>query len=149
MDGSVRIAWVEDDTPIIEPVVFQLKRANYHIDRYGSYSEALRNRDVIFASQLILLDIIIPVGDVEAKLADASLDDPYLGFRLVRTLYVNGIDSGRKLPPVLILSAAVTGELIERFQKEFEGKVTVAYLRKPALPTTLKEKVDALLAKTV
>ncbi len=139
MTRTIRIAWVEDDTSIIQPVVFRLERAGYQIDRYPSYAEAILAKDVILASDLILLDIIIPNGDAQARAT------PYLGLELVEVLYAVATDRGSIFPSVLILSAVSREQVVRDFKNKFAGKFNISHLKKPVLPSTLKERVDQLL----
>jgi CheY-like chemotaxis protein len=139
MTRTVRIAWVEDDTSIIQPVVFRLERAGHQIDRYPSYAEAVLAKDVILASDLILLDIIIPNGDAHTRAT------PYLGIELVEVLYQVAMDRSSVFPPVLVLSAVSREQVVRDFKNKFAGKFGISHLRKPVLPTTLKERVDQLL----
>ncbi|MFN7938043.1 MAG: hypothetical protein U0R19_32240 [Bryobacteraceae bacterium] len=136
----VRIAWIEDDTPIIDPVVFLIERAGYQVHRYVSFADAIGNKDAILGSDLILLDIIIP-NDGPALSAT-----PYLGLVLVEELYSVSIKEGRSFPPVLILSAVSRERVVRDFKDKYSDKIKLQHLRKPVLPSILKERVDQILA---
>jgi CheY-like chemotaxis protein len=142
MKESIRIAWVEDDSAIIDPVVFRLERAAYQIDRYTSYSDAMLAKDVILASQLILLDIIIPNGGPDAG------PNPYLGITLIEQLYSIAVQREITFPPVLILSAVSQEQIVKNFRNAFQGKFAISHLRKPTLPSHLKDRVEQILGAT-
>nr|MBC7245974.1 response regulator [Chloroflexota bacterium] len=125
------IAWVEDDSPDIAPVVRPLERAGYQIERFLTIKEALDNLDRLRECDLILLDIFVPRGAIERDYGR------YTGLKLlqqIRNLY--GIKK-----PVVVLSVLTEPKIL----KELKKQNVAAILRKPVLPSLLKETVERVL----
>jgi len=128
-----RIAWIEDDTDVIDPVVLPLEKAGHIIDRYRSLREARKGLAQILASDLILLDVIIPDGSEEEDVR------PYLGLEFLREL----MDSGQKVPPVIVLSVVTNAAVIHEFNKLKVADI----VRKPVLPSELRRRVEETLSR--
>ncbi|MGC8786992.1 MAG: response regulator [Anaerolineae bacterium] len=125
------IAWVEDDSPVIAPVVRPLERQGYQIQRFLTIREVLDNLDRLRECDLILLDIFVPSGAVDENYGR------YTGLKLLqklRNLY--GIKK-----PVVVLSVLTDPKIL----KELKRQNVAATLRKPMLPSQLKETVERVL----
>ncbi|MBC7260980.1 MAG: response regulator [Chloroflexi bacterium] len=125
------IAWVEDDSPVIAPVVRPLERQGYQIQRFLTIREVLDNLDCLRECDLILLDIFVPSGVVDENYGR------YTGLKLLqklRNLY--GIKK-----PVVVLSVLTDPKIL----KELKRQNVAATLRKPVLPSQLKETVERVL----
>ena len=114
------IAWIEDDTDIIDPVVTLLDRAGHRILRIRSVAEALEEVELIRNSDLILLDVILPPGNVEQDYGH------YSGLALLQELKEeHGIQA-----PVVVLSV-ITNSDARRQLRELGVKDIIP---KPVLP---------------
>lgn len=125
------IVWIEDDTAIIDPVVRPLERAGYEIIRLESAQEALNNISQIQNADLLLLDMILPQGDVEIELSR------YPGLDILRELrqtYHISI-------PVVALTVVTRDEVRQRLHELDVADI----IRKPVKPSELKERVEQVL----
>mgnify|MGYP001462641506 CR=1 FL=1 len=64
---SKTIAWIEDDSDIIGGVVEPLESAGYQVLRFRTAEEALENLDQLRASDLLLLDLIMPTKETARR----------------------------------------------------------------------------------
>jgi DNA-binding response OmpR family regulator len=133
------IAWIEDDTDFIDPVVKPLEDAGYDFIRIRSYREAREAKEQIRAADLILLDMILPSGNGnQGQGASVSSEMP-LGGQLLQFLREQGINT-----PVVVLSVKRDQQLASALQAL--GTVPVI-LRKPVLPSILKERIEDVLRR--
>ncbi len=130
---SKKIAWIEDDIDLIEPVVRPLQRHGFDIIEFRDVQEVLDNLDTLRDCSLILLDLIIPSGGAYVETGE------YLGVSLLQSLRKDyAIDI-----PVIVLSTAAS---VERFTKIAEGLMVSDILVKPCLPSQLERSVLATLS---
>jgi len=127
----MKIAWIDDDTEIIDPVIEPLVEDEHEIARIRTMRGALDSIETLRRCDLIILDMIIPVGDSNNDFED------YSGVSLLYKLRKeHGVTT-----PVIVFSVVD--------QKKVEGQLEALnvadYVRKPALPTDLKKAVDAVL----
>ena len=125
-----KIAWIEDDTDIIDLVVRPLERSGYQITRFHTIKEALDNMESIRQCDLVLLDLIIPPGDTDEKFGD------YPGIYLLRTFR----QAYQMKQPVIVLSVVADLKTFDEL-KEMDAVVE----NKPILPSKLKLLVDEVL----
>ncbi len=129
---SKTIVWIEDDTDIIDPVVRPLERAGYNVQRINTVEQALGSLDEIRNSDLILLDMILPTGGVEGPFGH------YPGLDLLRLLREeHGITT-----PVVAFSVVTNPDVHTELLRLGVNVV----VRKPVLPSKLKEAVDRALS---
>jgi CheY-like chemotaxis protein len=125
------IVWVEDDSPVIAPVVRPLERQGYQIERFLTIKQVLDNLDRLRECDLILLDIFVPTGALEENYGR------YTGLKLLQQLrQAHGIKK-----PVIVLSVLTDQKIL----KELRKQNVAAILRKPVLPSQLKETVERVL----
>ena len=125
-----KIVWIEDDTNIINDVVRPLERSGYGIQRFYTVKEALDNLDALKACDLILLDLIIPPGDMDEPVGH------YPGMYLLRTFR----EKYQFEQPVIVLSVVANAEVFQDLKTlgaEIENK--------PILPSKLKRLVEEVL----
>lgn len=122
----MRIAWIDDDIEIIEPVV-NLLREDHEILEYRTVGQALASADDILNADFVLLDMILPPGDLEEE------PGHYSGIYLLKSLRERG-----STQPVLIFTVVN----LDKIKPMAEPFPPVSYLRKPALPTELKKAVE-------
>ncbi len=125
------IAWIEDDTDIIDPVVRPLERAGHRFIRLHTVSEALQAIDQIRRADLILLDMLLPPGQDARELGN------YPGETLLRELR----EKHNVRLPVIVLTVVTSNEVRKRVRK----LDVVDIIRKPVRPSELKERVEAVL----
>jgi DNA-binding response OmpR family regulator len=127
----MRIVWIDDDIDIIEPVIYLLKDDGHEITRIRTFREALDEVEILAACDLILLDMILPTGDRDKDI------DHYSGVTLLKELR----EEHNVTAPTIIFS--VVGR--SKVESELEKLNVADYVQKPALPSELKEAVDAVL----
>jgi CheY-like chemotaxis protein len=126
-----RIAWIEDDAHIIEPVM-RLVKTEYEVVSIGSMKEALERIDEILACHLIVLDVLMPARIKEYE------GERHVGVHLLRRLREQGVTC-----PVLVFTVLGTEEVMEPLREL--GMVRT--LTKPVLPVKLLELVKDILAE--
>lgn len=125
------IAWVEDDSPVIAPVVRPLERQGYQVERFLTIKEVLDNLDRLRECDLVLLDIFVPTGSVEGNYGR------YTGLKLLQQLRdLHGIKK-----PVIVLSVLTDPKILKELRRQNVADI----LRKPVLPSQLKETVERVL----
>lgn len=129
------IAWIEDDTDIIDPVVSLLEREGHRFIRIRSIGEALDKVEIIRNCDLVLLDVIVPLGGVDRQYTR------YAGRDLLRELR----EVHKITTPVVVLSVVSNPEV----QRELEGLQVSDIVKKPVLPSRLKERVEQALERRV
>jgi DNA-binding response OmpR family regulator len=128
----MKIAWIDDDIEIIEPVIKPLVQDDHKITRIRTIQEALEEIEFLRTCDLILLDMILPLGDCDEDFGY------YSGALLLRKLR----EEYEVTTPVIIFSVVVPN----RIKEQLDSLNVAEYVLKPALPTELKEAVDAVLA---
>ena len=127
----MKIAWIDDDIEIIEPVVKPLKQDGHKITPIRTIGDALDAIEFLRTCDLILLDTILPPGDCDEDLGY------YSGASLLRKLR----EEYKITTPVVIFSVVVPSKIKEQLESLYAD-----YVLKPALPSELKEVVDTVLA---
>ena len=127
----MRIAWIEDDIPIIKSVMYPLEHEGATIDKFTSISDAKSSVDEILKADLIVLDIILPPGPEAAE-------SNYPG----RDLLHQWRSEYQKMPPVLVLTVVTNPQILAELQ---ELKVA-DIINKPVLPSVLKARIHEVLA---
>ena len=127
----MKIAWIEDDIDIIDPVVRPLVQDGHDFIRIRTIREALTSVPLIRTCDLILLDMIIPPGDTEGDYGT------YSGISLLKRLR----EEHDVWIPVVVFSVVDPSKVKDQLA---EWNVA-GYIRKPALPSELKEAVDVVL----
>jgi DNA-binding response OmpR family regulator len=125
------IAWIDDDTDIIDPVIEPLEQDGHEIIRMRTVRGALDAVETLRTCDLILLDMIIPIGD------DNEEWDYYSGASLLRKLR----EEHSVTTPVIAFSVVDS----RKVEEQLDTLDVAQYVRKPALPSELKEAVDAVL----
>ncbi len=128
----MKIVWIDDDTEIIDPVVEPLEQDGHEITRIRTVGEALEAVEALRSCDLILLDMIIPLGDCDEDF------DYYSGVPLLRKLRENH----KVTTPVIVFSVVDP----KKVKGQLNSLNMAKYIRKPALPSELKDTVDAILA---
>ncbi len=126
----MKIAWIDDDIEVIRSVVKPLEQDGHQIIPIRTVQQALDSED-LHTCALILMDVILPPG------CDKDFGY-YSGTSLLRMLR----EEHKIMTPVIVFSVTDRSKVEERL-----ASWNVAdYVRKPALPSELKEVVDAVLA---
>jgi CheY-like chemotaxis protein len=112
-------------------VVGLLEKDGHEIIRINTVGEALGAVEVLQTCDLVLLDMIIPLGDCDEDF------DYYSGAPLLRKLR----EEHNVTTPVIVFSVTDPSKT----EEELASLNVAEYVRKPALPTELKEAVDAVL----
>jgi CheY-like chemotaxis protein len=126
----MRIAWIDDDTEIIEPVIGLLIKDGHHILRLRTVRDALDRVQELQMCDAILLDMILPPGECDDELGD------YAGLALLEKLRKDH----EVVAPVVILSVVDP----KKIRAQFESLEVARYLRKPALRSEVKEAIDSV-----
>jgi DNA-binding response OmpR family regulator len=126
----MKIVWVDDDIDIIDPVIEPLQD-DYDITRFRTVWEALNEVETLQSCDLILLDMIIPPGEGEDQFGY------YSGASLLRVLR----EEHSVTAPVIVFSVVDPRKMHEQLATLNVAK----YVRKPALPSELKDAVGAVL----
>lgn len=125
------IAWIEDDSDIIEPVIRPLKLAGHEFRRFRSATEALEAIGQIREADLILLDVILPAGPAERRFSRYAGRDV---LRELRQVY------GLKIP-VVVLTVVTREDVLQEIRELGVSDI----VRKPVLPLELKDRVERAL----
>lgn len=127
----MRIAWIDDDIEIIDPVIKPLIQDGHGITRIRTIRDALDSVETLQTCDLILMDMILPPGESDQDFGY------YSGVPLLRMLREEyGVTT-----PVIVFSVVDP----KRVEEELASLDTADYVLKPALPSELKEAVDAVL----
>ena len=127
------IAWVEDDYDVIKPVVYPLEKAGYRIINFLNTNEALGNLEQLQLADLILLDLLLPPGSNGRDFGD------YPGIRFFRELR----EVHQVKTPIVVFSVLSQADLLE----ELKNLGAADIVRKPVLPSELKERVERVLER--
>lgn len=131
------IVWIEDDTDIIEPVVYPLKQAGYTIVPLRTVKEALDSIEQIRNADLILLDMLLPPGPLDTFPSGRKFNR-FTGKQLLEELrmiyHLTDI-------PVIVLSVVHREEVLQELKSLGVNEV----LRKPIRPSVLKARVEEAL----
>jgi DNA-binding NtrC family response regulator len=133
-----KIAWIDDDTSIIEPLVKPLQDKGYEFQYFNTVKEALDGIKSIKTADLVLLDMILPFGEMNK---DPLNPFPYPGLFILREL--------RKVAPtlpIIILSVVTHKEAVKNAMQEYKLEVS-AVLQKPLRPSVLRDEVQKALGK--
>lgn len=127
----MRIAWIDDDIEIIDPVIQPLVRDGHEITKIRTIRDALDSAEVLRTCDLILVDMLLPAGDLDEDFGY------YSGVPLLRRLREeHGVAT-----PVIVFSVVDP----DRVREGLDPLNVAGYVRKPALPSELKTAVDAVL----
>jgi two-component system, OmpR family, catabolic regulation response regulator CreB len=127
----MKIAWIEDDAPVIESLIYPLKKEGFVIQKFVTVAEAKGALDAIRSADLILLDVILPPGAGEKALTR------YPGQDLLREWRSASLE----LPPVIVLTAVRNPEVLDDLRR-----MGVAHIiSKPTLPSDLQKKIHEVL----
>ena len=127
----MKIVWIDDDIEIIDPVIEPLVQDGHEIARIRSIRKALGSVDTLRSCDLILLDMILPPGGLDESMGY------YSGASLLRRLR----EEYEVATPVVVFSVVD----LARVEEQLAPLNVARYVRKPALPSELKEAVDAVL----
>lgn len=123
------VVWIEDDAPVITPVLAPLVAAGYEVVEIKSVAEALTKMDVIRSADAVLMDVILPLGGAELAC------EPYSGLALLRLIR----EQEHIETPIVIFTVVD----VEPFKLELERDLRVsAILKKPVLPSELKRRIE-------
>lgn len=131
---SKTVIWIEDDTDIIDPVVRPLELAGHHFVRLRNVKEALDAVDQIRQADLILLDMILPPGEMEWEQGTQSRYPGLEVLRRLREVHDIGV-------PIIALTVVTRTETHQKL-REF-GVVDI--VNKPVRPSVLKARVERVL----
>lgn len=134
---KIRIAWIDDDADVLEPVTRLLDRQRFELHEYYTYAEALRETDAICNSDLIFLDLILPLGR-GVTLPD-GIDEQgkdQLGWALLKALKAHGCHA-----PVIVFSILANSPDAPAAKELIELGV-IDQISKPVRPSDLKERVE-------
>jgi CheY-like chemotaxis protein len=92
---SKHITWIDDEYAKIALLVKPLETAGYHVQRYRTYGEVIARLAETRATDLIIMDLIIPPGQ-------ADVDARYLGVELMKRLRAEGLTQ-----PFIIMSVVM------------------------------------------
>ncbi len=127
----VTISWVDDDAHAIDPVVWPLRREGYEVRTYLSIAEALEHEEELMASDLMIVDIILPPGRT-------GFND---GLDLVQEMRKKGFAR-----PIIVLSVVSAGRMGGGSEKISRvGVPEENVLRKPAPASELLACVQRAL----
>ena len=129
---TATIAWLEDDTDVIDELVRPLEAKGHTLIRLRTVKEAEDAIETLRTCDLILLDAILPLG------GSASRFGMYAGFELLSELRERGITT-----PVMVLTVVVQRELLTQM-RELD---IVDLVSKPVLPSILLDRVAIALRK--
>jgi DNA-binding response OmpR family regulator len=125
------IIWIEDDSDIIAPVIRPLEKAGYRFVRLRTAAEALEAIDQIKRADLILLDMILPPGHTERPFGR------YAGKDVLRELrHTHNVKT-----PIVVLTVVTDEDVL----RQVEDLGVADIVRKPVLPSELKERVQQVL----
>jgi len=123
--------WMEDDAAVIAPVLSPLEDAGYQVLRVHSVHEALGQVGLIREADVILMDVILPMGGAEMDLG------VYPGLGLLRHLR----EKEGLLTPVVVFSVMSPDD----FQAEIQELGIADFVEKPVLPSELKRRVERVV----
>ena len=127
----MKIAWIEDDAHIIASLTLPLENEHAKIQKFISVAEAKESLAAIAASDLILLDVILPPGpgiDAQSR---------YPGRDLLREWRTASV----ALPPVIVLTAVRNPDVLDDLRSLGVADV----ITKPTLPSDLQKRVHEVL----
>ena len=128
-----KVSWIEDDADVIYPVIEPLLKANMEIQIYRTYSDAMKNVHVISKGDLVLLDLILPLG----KSLENSRDSEFLGLKLLRHLRK---EVNTKIPIIVFSVIADDPDLYKELTS-----LGAIMLSKPIRPSELRNEVFSAL----
>ncbi|NLS77127.1 MAG: response regulator [Chloroflexi bacterium] len=125
------IVWIEDDVDIIGPVVEPLEEAGYRITRMTSIRSARAQLETIRRADLLLLDVIAPLGG----------NGPYPRYAGVQFLRELRQEHGITTPAV-VFTVVIRPEV----HQELRELGVLDIIGKPTLPSKLQERIERVLA---
>lgn len=128
----MKIAWIDDDIEIIDPVIQPIVEDGHDIVRIRTVDAATSSADVLNDADLILLDLFLPVGDSGEDFGY------YPGISLLRKLR----EEHHVTTPVVVFSVVDQ----KRLEEQLDSLGVAAYVLKPALPSELRATVYAVLS---
>lgn len=126
-----KIAWIDDDTYIIQPVVRPLELAGHDFIIFSTFAEVLADVNILKKVDLILLDLLIPTSDPDKTYK-------YPGLELLKLLRSEEYEVHT---PVIVLSVTINNEI----EPELDSLNVLDKIRKPVLPSVLKKRVEKAL----
>jgi len=128
---SKTIVWIEDDVDIIGPLVRPLERAGYRVIPFRTAKEAFDNIQKLQDADLILLDMLLPPGDLDMELSR------YTGLEIFKVLK----ERHHLETPVIALTVVAREEVRKNLRKLGVADI----IRKPVRPSVLKERIEQIL----
>lgn len=135
----MRIAWVDDDTDIIGPVIELVRREGHEILELRSVAEVQRNLEYVMGCDLVLLDIILPHGVTAPEEIQENDASRYAGVEVLRRLREEGCQT-----PVVVLSVVTRSSVLDEVERLGVARENI--LQKPVLPSELKGVIDGVAA---
>jgi CheY-like chemotaxis protein len=126
------IAWIEDDIDIISPVVRPLELDGYQFLKFRNATDADNAIEQIRRSDLVLLDMLLPVGQKGQDIED------YEGLRLLRD-WRKAYKT--KFPPVVAFTVITS----DRIVSELRQLKVAGIVGKPVRPSELKKYLLKIL----
>jgi len=126
---KLNILWLDDDIDIFDEVTRPMREQGCKFKSIRSKKEFLEEIDRLNDYNLVILDIIIPEGEIKEK------QDPYPGLSVLETIK-------QRTPnlPVLVLTVVTNKEVLEKI-KELR---VAGLIRKPVLPSDLENVVNSV-----
>lgn len=125
------IAWIEDDTDIIDPLVEPLEDAGYKFIRLRTAKQALQEMKRLRDVDLILLDMLVREGDAGRQFSEFPGLDILSEIRTVHKFDT----------PVVVLTVVKRDDVRRNLQKLGVSDI----ITKPVKPSELKERVEKVL----
>ncbi len=132
-----QIVWIDDDYYALGVLVEPLKEMGFQIRGIRTLGDAIDELETIRRADLILLDVILPPGDIEPKRKTR-----YLGLELLKRFEVEKIEI-----PVLILSVVQKPEILREAEQFANVKGIIDKNPTPDHVDDLDRKVMELFPK--
>ena len=132
------IVWIDDDTEIIDAVVYPLERVGHRIIRLHTEPEALAAIDQLRHADLLLLAMIFPPSRALTHPHRVQGLDRYTGLHLLQLLR----DVYHLTTPVVALTAVICPDL----DRALQALDVADILHKPVRPSELKQRIEAVWA---
>ncbi len=125
------IAWIEDDISIIQDVIQPLINDGYKFTYFRSVNEVLDSIDVLRNVDMILCDLILPLGNNEA-----FSFDQYPGVQLIEKLR----NQYKINTPVVVFTTVSNGNAHKRLRELDVSEIIL----KPVRPSELKKIIETV-----
>lgn len=132
-----QIVWIDDDYYALGVLVEPLKEMGFQIRGIRTLGDAIDELETIRRADLILLDVILPPGDIEPERKTR-----YLGLELLKRFEVEKIEI-----PVLILSVVQKPEILREAEQFANVKGIIDKNPTPDHVDDLDRKVMELFPK--